>query len=256
MREVAWHSSLEPILRAAGDIVCSYRGKDLAAESKGDFGTVTAADRASETYLIHELGRILPEAGFLAEESGRHTKPSPYSWIIDPLDGTTNFSHGLAYFCISVALSYEGEPVCGAIYYPQEEQFFYAQQGKGAFCNGVPLQVSRVNDMAQALITTAIPYRRSERANGVEIAQKIAVRADAVRHSGAIALDLAHVAKGVFDGAIYTEASWWDIAAGIVLIQEAGGAISTLSGPLVEQLATSCVGGNQVIHDELIKLVK
>jgi myo-inositol-1(or 4)-monophosphatase len=250
-----WASLLEPIVRRAGGIILDYQGKDLKQELKADSSTVTIADKASEQYLIEQLTPLIQGAGFLAEESGRKTTDSPYCWVIDPLDGTSNFAHGLSYFCVSVGLMYDGQVQCGAIYYPFADQFFFAQRGKGAWCNGKRLQVSQVQAIERSFVVTALPYRRNAIPDALGLANRIAQVVSGMRYPGAIALDLAHVAMGAFDGALYADASWWDLAAGVLLVTEAGGKVGTFDGPLVEKVSTSCVAGNKGIQEQLVLLL-
>lgn len=255
MYQREWASVLEPIVRQAGHIILGYQGKDLKQELKADSSTVTIADKASERYLIEHLTPLIEGASFLAEESGRKTTDSPYCWVIDPLDGTSNFAHGLSYFCVSVGLMYEGQIECGMIYYPFADQLFFAQRGKGAWCNGERLRVSQIDALERSFVVTALPYRRNVIPHALELANKVAQVVGGMRYPGAIALDLAHVAMGAFDGAIYADASWWDLAAGVILVTEAGGKVTAFEGPLAEKLSTSCVAGNKRVQEQLILLL-
>src|SRR3989304_6616926 len=161
-----WHARLEPILRHAGEILLSYWGKPLTRQEKPDSGFVTEADLASEKYLVEALKRLLPTADFYTEENGKFgSNDSGYQWVIDPLDGTTNFAHGIPYFCISVALVYHDKPVCGAIYAPLQDEFFFAQEGKGAFLNDRAIQVSAPKPLSEALVAVGLPYGSRKKSN-------------------------------------------------------------------------------------------
>lgn len=243
-----WGKELEPILREAGDILLSFYGRDLQIKEKPHNGFVTSADLASEKYLIQALGQLLPEASFFAEESGASGN-SDYCWVIDPLDGTTNFAHGIPYWCISVALTHKNVPIFGAIYVPLQDDYFFAAKGKGAWCNGVAIHVSEPEKLSQALIAIGIPYSNEQRPPIVHLGERIAFEAYGIRHLGAIALDLANISCGRLDGVVLTGLAWWDVAAGIVLLEQAGGKIADFEGnPLTPGYKTGVAGGNLVFN--------
>ena len=244
-----WPEVVEPIMCKAGDILLSYQAKQLTRTQKEEHGFVTEADLASEQFLISELSKIMPEASFCAEESGiSGSTTSDYSWVIDPLDGTTNFSYGLPYYCISVALTYRDEPQFGMIYQPLLGELFYAQKGMGAFLNGQPITVSAPEDFNKSLIAVGLPYPAQERVNMVGMAQQVAGKAHGIRHFGAIALDLAYVAAGRLDGVMFGGLAWWDVAAGMLLIQEAGGLVSDFQGNQLNPAYRTCIGGGPMVH--------
>lgn len=250
-----WQQDLEPILRSAGDILLSYYGKDLQIKEKPQNGFVTQADIASEQYLISALHELLPEASFFAEESGV-SGTSDYCWVIDPLDGTTNFAHGIPYWCISVALTHKNIPIVGAIYVPLQDDYFFAQTGKGAWCNGVAIKVSRPEKLAFALIAIGIPYPNDQRQSIVHLGERIATEAYGIRHLGSIALDLANISCGRLDGVVLTGLAWWDVAAGIVLLQEAGGKIGDFEGqPLTPGYQTG-IAGSDLVYNSLKSFIK
>jgi myo-inositol-1(or 4)-monophosphatase len=253
-----WQDSLELIMRAAGDIVLSYmsQAQQLTRMHKEGNGFATQADIASEEFLIEQLHKLLPEAGFIAEESGSSNTNSSLQWVIDPLDGTTNFSQGLPYFCISVALTKDSVPIIAAIYQPLLNEFFYAQQGKGAWLNGQRIQVSTATKLEDAVVAVGLSYLRRPRGPLLGVLSTIAKKTFAVRNFGAAALDLAYVACGRLDGVFFTHLSWWDVAAGILLIQQAGGQISDFSGESITPSYVSCVAGSPIIYQGLIKELK
>lgn len=256
MEQKNWRQELEPIIRQAGDIVLSYYGKQLVRTQKERHGFVTQADIASEEFLIKALSRVVPEASFWAEESGKSGKSdSEYCWVIDPLDGTTNFSYGLPYFCISIALTHHDIPQVGIIYQPLLNELFYAERGKGAFLNGNTISVSAPDQFGQALIAIGFPYPRDERAQVIDIAQAVAAQAHSIRHFGAIALDLAYIAAGRADGVLFAGLAWWDLAAGMLLIQEAGGTITDFDGNQLKPSYRSCLGASSLVYDRLKRIM-
>ena len=247
---------LRIVLKKAGSLLLSYWGKPMIAEHKKDAGFVTQADLDSEQFLMEELNKLMPESDFWAEESGQSgLNNNGYRWVIDPLDGTTNFARHLPYFCISVALTHHDEPIIGAIYQPLQDEFFYAEKGTGATLNGHPISVSHPEYFKQALIAFGLSYRQEKRPKLIEATQVVLMKARGVRHFGAAALDLANVACGRFDGVMFSYLSWWDIAAGILLISEAGGKSSSFSGVPLKPDFTTCMAGGPFVYDQLHKLL-
>lgn len=249
------NKSLEPILRAAGKILLSYYGKQMQITLKPGNGFVTQADIASEQYLMQALLALIPGASVHAEESGASGQESDYCWVIDPLDGTTNFARGLPYWCVSVALTYKDLPVAGAIYVPLTDEYFFAQQGMGATCNGTPIHVSELADLGEALISIRIPYFNDLQTPDGHLAEQVVSESYGIRHLGAIALDLANIACGRLDGVILRGVAWWDVAAGIVLIQEAGGQITGFEGKKLEKSNITGIAGGKLVYTKLTKLV-
>jgi len=203
------------------------------------------------------LSRVFPGADFCAEESGiSGDNGGDYQWVIDPLDGTTNFAHGLPHFCISIALAHKKKPIFGMIYQPILDELFWAQSGKGAWFNGNRIHVSDLESVDKSLLVVGLPY------GGIEDyrrfwAQVCAVmpRAYAFRHLGAVALDLAYVASGRFDGIFFARLSWWDFAAGDLLIREAGGKTSDFEGNPITATSGSFVAGSDAVHKNLLQLL-
>ncbi len=250
--------AVEPIIRNAGDILLSYfhNYTTLTCREKEAHGFVTEADEASEEYLINELAKLSPDIAFFAEESGKRGE-GDYCWVIDPLDGTTNFAHGLPYFCISVALTHKNIPVWGAVFQPLTNEFFYAQRGKGAFRNGAQMRVSRPEGLQKSLVVVGLPYAKNE--SFLQLLEKIRVIAPktyAFRHLGAVALDQAYVASGRLDGLFFRDLAWWDVAAGMLLIQEAGGKVSDFAGKAIDPDYTSFVAAGQPIYQKLFALLQ
>ena len=249
---------VEPIIRKAGDILLSYYHKQLTWKDKQEHGFVTEADVASEEYLIEQLKKLLPETSFFAEESGKQgNQESEYCWVIDPLDGTTNFAYGIPHFCISVALTQHDKPIFGMIYLPLQNELFYAEKGKGAFLNGKRIAVAEQRPLDRTLLLVGFPYVKGHTFLSVmHHLADISPKTYAFRHLGAIAVDQAYVACGRGDGIFFEDLAWWDIAAGLLLIEEAGGVVTTYQGTEVTSSYQSYVGGNRQIHTRLLDFFK
>ena len=252
------HSQVDPIIRKAGQIVLGFFRKPLKSQIKAEHGSiVTEADLASEKFLIAELGQIIPQACFFAEESGKSGGKSEYCWVIDPLDGTTNFAHGLDYFGISVALTHHGKPIFGAIYRPVTDELFWAQEGQGAFLNGQKIAVSAKSGLEGALFSASSPYGRGKTfENAVQIREKVRRKSYGLRNFGSAAVDIAMVAVGRLDGAFFEDLGWWDVAAGMVIVQEAGGIATNYEGGTVDSEYRTFMVANKEVHKELLSLIK
>ncbi len=249
---------LTALMKEAGKLLLFYwNKKNLKIDKKGDKTLVTEADLASEKFLIDSLQKLFPIADFLTEESGAFgSNKSGYCWVIDPLDGTRNFAFHIPYFCISVALTYKDRPIIGAIYNPIVDELFYAQEGTGAWCNDIPLRVSTPPSFTESFIAFGLSYTRSPayRLPVIKAAQKLVGTVVAVRHMGAVALDMANVAIGRFDGLMCISLCWWDVAAGTIIIEEAGGKVREINGSRLGPHFTSCIAGSPLIFDNLVKL--
>lgn len=253
---------IAPVIKQAGAIILSYFNTQLTRTEKVDHaidhGFVTEADLASEKYIIEGLMSIIPGAGFFAEESGKQeSNQSDYCWVIDPLDGTTNFAHGLPYFCVSIGLTYKEKPVFGMIYQPITDELFWATEGKGAYLNGKAIRVSMA-PLEKSLIAVGLPYAKDQAcAHLINSTWPIAQAAYTVRTFGAVALDIAYVAAGKIEGALFEELGWWDVAAGMVLVQEAGGQSTDFNNKHVGPDYLSFIAtGNPEVHQKLLILLK
>lgn len=247
---------LERILATASDIVLSFFHRPNGAHMKKDMSLVTDADKASEAYLIKELTALVPGVAIWAEESGAK-QGNDYCWVIDPLDGTTNFVHGIPYFCISVALTYKGVPQVGAIYVPLQREFYYAAKGEGAWLNGERIEVSHEQKLENAVWLVGLPYAKSERFKAlVERISAVAPRSFAFRHLGAAALDLAYVACGRLDAVFLVDLAWWDVAAGLLILEEAGAVVTDFAGKPITAAYRSLIAANRPLHDELSRLLQ
>jgi myo-inositol-1(or 4)-monophosphatase len=240
------------LCRAAGDILNYYADRDKLVEFKGHANLVTIADKKSEELIIGGILSRYPSHSILAEESGATQSGAPVKWIIDPLDGTTNFAHGYPFYCVSIAVEEKGEIVCGAVYDPVREEMFSAARGAGAYRNGERLKVSNVDRLSQALLITGFPYNFRERLDTV-IRQfgKFLVASQAVRRGGSAALDLCYVASGRLDGFWELYLQPWDTAAGHVILEEAGGRVTDFKGGPFSIYNKETLASNGLLHEEM-----
>ena len=222
----------------------------LQVSLKGPANFVTAADRRAEEILREELEHARPGYGFLGEESGAHEgTDKTHRWIVDPLDGTSNFLHGIPHFAISVALEREGTIVAGLVYNPANEELFTAERGKGAFLNDARLRVAARKRLADAVISCGLPHLgRGDLALSRKEIAAVQEKVAGLRRFGAAALDLAWLAAGRFDGYWERNLSPWDVAAGLILVREAGGFITDLEGGEAPFLTGDVVAGNETMH--------
>jgi len=229
----------------------------VSVKGPGDF--VSAADRKAEKILHDELARARPGYGFVMEESGRIDGPDKsHFWFIDPLDGTTNFLHGLPVFAISIALARDGQIVAGLVHNPATGDMFVAQKGQGAYQNNRRLRVSARRDMADSLIGCGTPHLGKAKEHPRFVADLAAVMAKAgnLRRLGAVALDLCFVAAGCYDGFWERNLQAWDIAAGIIIVKEAGGFVTDADGGAEMLVKGSVCAGNEAIHRDLLNLIR
>jgi myo-inositol-1(or 4)-monophosphatase len=228
----------------------------VTAKGRSDF--VTEVDRAAEEAIIATLSHAYPQHGFLAEESGAsHAAPAEYTWIIDPLDGTTNFIHGFPQYAVSIALRHRDQLTQAVVYDPTRNELFTATRGRGAFLNDRRIRVSRRAKLAEALIGTGFPFRQLQHLDEyVRMFKRITEETAGIRRPGAAALDLAYVAAGRLDGFWEFGLSPWDMAAGALLIVEAGGMISDFEGGENYLATSNVVSGSPKVFDALLKLVR
>jgi myo-inositol-1(or 4)-monophosphatase len=255
----------EPLLAIAmtaaqlgGAILRSYFGRletgDI--EEKGQNDWVSAADRASEEAIAAYLHRHTPELGLLAEEGGMRAEGSSL-WVVDPLDGTANFVRSFPHFAVSVGLVVDGVPTVGAIYDPMRDELFAAAAGVGAFRNGRRISVSERGELAGAFVTTGFPFRvRRHIDTYLSVFRAVYMQAMAIRRPGAAALDLAHTAAGVFDAFFEFNLSPWDLAAGAVLVREAGGLVTNLDGGADLFAHGNVIAGPPGVHRDLLAIVR
>lgn len=244
------------IVREAGELVRSHWTKPRHIEHKGRIDLVTETDKAVEALLKERLAELLPEADFLAEESAGQTEPGELTWIIDPVDGTTNFAHGHPALAISVGLWRKDRMVLGIVYNPIQDDLFQAARGLGAWNNGRDMRVSLNASLERSLVATGFPYAIQERVDEVLAMLREALLAtQGVRRCGAAALDLAYVAAGRVDAFYELGLSPWDTAAGWLLVEEAGGRVSRLDGREYCLRADGILASNGLIHEAMQRLL-
>ncbi|MBG0789987.1 MAG: inositol monophosphatase [Desulfovibrionaceae bacterium] len=241
----------------AGDIVRDGASKTRNVRHKGRIDLVTETDMAVELMLKEELARLLPGSDFLAEETANDTRPGELTWIIDPLDGTTNFAHNLPFVANSIALWHEDRVVLGAINLPLMGELFTAVEGQGAYLNDAPISVSGEDVMERCLLATGFPYDINAYLEPViKNLRRLLPLAQGIRRPGAAALDLAFVACGRYDGFYENALNPWDTAAGLLLVREAGGRVSEFDAAVPYRFgATSILATNGRIHEELSALL-
>jgi myo-inositol-1(or 4)-monophosphatase len=223
---------------------------------KGDKNLVTGVDRESERLIVGHLLGAFPDHGIVAEEGEYPPGASSFRWIIDPLDGTTNYAHGFPWFCVSIGLESAGELVAGVIYNPMHDELFTAAKGGGAFLNGQRLQVSTRSPLEYTLLGTGFPYDcASHPANNFDNFIAFQKAARGIRRAGAAALDLAYVAAGMLDGFWELKLKPWDVAAGVLLVREAGGTVTTFDGSAYDICNHRILASNGLIHDEMTALL-
>ena len=242
--------------RAAGKLQKDRYGGEFAINYKGETNLVTEVDQASEALIVETIRRNHPGHDILAEENRYAPLRSGFTWIIDPLDGTTNFAHGIPWFCVSIALEIEQSVAVGVVYHPMMDQLFTAVRGGGAFLNGQRLRVSGRAPLRQSLLATGFPYdRTTDPDNNFDNFFKFQTAARAVRRFGAAALDLAYVAAGRLDGFWEAKLHPWDVAAGALIVEEAGGTVSGYEGEPYDIRHHRIVASNGLIHDEMLAIL-
>ncbi|HZQ11037.1 MAG TPA: inositol monophosphatase family protein [Anaerolineae bacterium] len=240
--------------RGAGALLREGWGKPHSIEFKGETNLVTEVDHAADALIIQHLRAATPDFEILAEESGAHTSGSAFCWVIDPVDGTTNYAHHFPYFAVSIGLEENGESIVGVVFDPILEQLFTATRGQGAYLNGQRIQCSRTETVGQSIVSTGLTYDVWESERGIaEIVQMIK-HARTVRINGCASLDIANVACGRMEAYCDTGLFPWDISAARLILTEAGGRFG-LYGDSTQLGAKYCIATNAQIHDELKSLL-
>ncbi|HLB01074.1 MAG TPA: inositol monophosphatase family protein [Bacteroidota bacterium] len=246
--------------RAAGRFLIDNLGKVRSIVDKGDGGknVVTEIDRGSEEMIIAAVRAKFPDDEILAEESGKgRPGASGFRWVIDPLDGTTNYTHAFGVFCVSIGIERDGKIVAGVIYDPNLDEMFTAELGRGASLNGAPIRVSAIGTMKRSLMVTGFPYNISENPDhAVERFVGVLMKAQAVRRMGSAAIDLAYVACGRYEGFWEAGLHPWDTAAGIILVMEAGGTVTDFGGGPCSIYNTTIAASNGAVHRELLETIR
>ena len=246
------------VAHAAGALVREGFGRPHQVTLKGVVDPVTETDTASEALIVGRLRAAMPGCRILAEENGGDAWQTPEPiWLVDPLDGTVNFAHGFPQVCVSLGLVVAGLPLVGVIYDPLRDETFAARQGGGATCNGQPIHVAPTPRLAQALLATGFPYdRRTAADNNTRRLDHFLRRAQGIRRAGSAALDLAYVAAGRLDGYWEMRLKPWDMAAGLLLVTEAGGRVSDYAGGSEMLARAHVVASNGLIHDEMLRVIR
>lgn len=249
---------LDDCMRTGGNIIKKGYGLTHKIRKKSPVSLVTEVDMEVDRKVRALILKAFPDHQIMTEELKAVVSSSPYRWIIDPLDGTTNFAHQIPFFCISIGLEYEGEVILGGIYNPVLRELFFAEKGKGAFLNGKPIKVSRVNTLIESLLVTGFPYDRQEKAEFyLKFFRAFMEKCQGVRRLGAAAVDLAYVACGRFEGYWEFNLKPWDMAAGMLIVKEAGGEVSDFKGrPVNLDHPHQLLSSNGRLHPILLDIFK
>lgn len=244
--------AMAEIARQAGALLMEYFTQHVRVEYKGEADLVTIADRKSEILIRERIAQRWPSHSILGEEQGLADTGSDYRWYVDPLDGTTNFAHGYPVFCVSLALEYKGQRIAGVIFDPTRNELFSAGLGSGAFLNGERISVSRVANLTECLVATGFPSHKRHKNPNIFFYHQITLRTHGVRRAGSAALDLCNVACGRFDGFWEFNLNPWDTAAGVLLVEEAGGEVSGFRGEAWDIASHQTLASNRLLHAALL----
>src|SRR5579864_3808189 len=242
------------IAREAGALLAKYFERRVTFELKGEHDLVTEADRTSEQLVIDRLSAHFPSHSIVAEEGGGHTGTSDYCWYVDPLDGTTNFAHGFPMYNVTMALEHAGQLVAGVIFDPERNEMFSSERGSGAYLNNRRIRVSKVGKIEDTLVATGFPSKKRHQNVNVHFYYQLAMVTHGVRRAGSAALDLAYVAGGRLDAFWEFGLNPWDMAAGTLLIEEAGGRCSGMRDEALDLDGPYVLGDNGHIHHELLRV--
>ena len=258
--------AMSEIAREAGALLMHYFHQHLKIEYKGDADLVTAADRAAEKLIRERILALWPGHDVLGEEQGLSDQGSDYRWYVDPLDGTTNFAHGYPVFCVSMGLEYQARAqrssgerasrVAAVIYDPTRDELFTAEQGRGARLNGEPIHVSKTPTLKESLLATGFPSHKRHKNPNIYFYHQITLRTHGVRRAGSAALDLCNVASGRYDGFWEFNLNPWDTAAGVLMVEEAGGTVTRFDGSPFELDSRQTVASNGLLHEALLEEFK
>jgi myo-inositol-1(or 4)-monophosphatase len=249
------HNDFVPVMaeiaREAGALLMGYFHQHVKVEYKGDADLVTIADRNSEILIRERIKKNWPTHDVLGEEQGLVDTGSDYRWYVDPLDGTTNFAHGFPIFCVSMALEHRGERIAGVVYDPTRNELFAAEQGSGAYLNQQRIQVSKTSTLAECLVATGFPSHKRHKNPNIYFYHQITLRTHGVRRAGSAALDLCYVASGRFDGFWEFNLNPWDTAAGVLIVEEAGGKVTDFRGGPFQLNSRETLASNGQVHGAL-----
>jgi myo-inositol-1(or 4)-monophosphatase len=242
--------------RVAGEYLKTAQDSSRTVEFKGEVNLVTEFDRRSQEMICNILKEHFPAHSILAEEDLSIEKDRDLLWVIDPIDGTTNFAHSLPMYCVSIAFMMKGKYSVGVVYLPVLDEMFYAVRGSGAFLNGTKIKVSAQKDLGNSLLATGFPYDRREHIDDyIKPFKRFVASSRGVRRMGSAAIDLAYTAAGRFDGFWEYKLQPWDTAAGFLLVEEAGGKVTDFSGNPYDPFMKEILASNGQIHGEMIEAV-
>jgi myo-inositol-1(or 4)-monophosphatase len=252
-------STASAIARRAGALLMEYfvRGVKTEYKGAGTVDVVTDADRASEKLIVESLRAAFPDHGIIGEEGSRSQIAGDYIWYVDPLDGTTNFAHGLPIFCVSIGLARNNEVVAGVVYDPSRNELFAAQRGRGATLNGERIHVSKISKLGESLLGTGFPSKKRHLNPNIYFYHQLTMKSHGIRRAGSAALDLACVASGRYEGFWEFNLNAWDTAAGALLVEEAGGTLTYIDGSKFDVAESrEVLATNGIIHRELMAEMK
>jgi len=244
--------AMAEIAREAGALLMEHFRRHVKVEYKGEADLVTVADRNSELLIRERIRQHWPTHDVLGEEGGLQDAGSDYRWYVDPLDGTTNFAHGFPVFCISLALEHRGQMIAGTVYDPTRDEMFAAEKGSGAYLNDQRIQVSKTANLAESLVATGFPSHKRHKNPNIFFYHQITLHTHGVRRAGSAALDLCCVACGRFDGFWEFNLNPWDTAAGVLLVEEAGGKVTDFSGGPLQLNSRETLASNGLVHEAVI----
>ncbi|MBS1779988.1 MAG: inositol monophosphatase [Bacteroidetes bacterium] len=244
--------------KEAGKIIQQYFQGSFNIENKeGINNLVTEVDKHSEKAIIDIIRKNYPEHSIISEEVGEMLQESDYQWIIDPIDGTVNFAHGIPICCVSIGLKHKEELLLGAVYNPMMNELFFAEKGKGAYLNDKPIKVSSKTNFAKACLVTGFPYKwPNSSEHPIRVFERFILEGLPVRRLGSAAIDLCWVACGRFDGFWEYNLSSWDVAAGYLIVQEAGGRITNFDGEPYSVFDKETLATNGHIHEDMLRLIR
>jgi myo-inositol-1(or 4)-monophosphatase len=240
------------IAREAGALLMEYFRQHVKVEYKGEADLVTVADRKSEALIRERLRQHWPSHDILGEEGGLKDTGSDYRWYVDPLDGTTNFAHGFPVFCVSMGLECKGRRIAGVVYDPTRDELFAAEQGSGAYLNQQRIHVSTIANLSECLVATGFPSHKRHKNPNIFFYHHITLHTHGVRRAGSAALDLCCVASGRFDGFWEFNLNPWDTAAGVLIVQEAGGNVTDFKGGPFQLNSRETLASNGLLHPALL----
>jgi myo-inositol-1(or 4)-monophosphatase len=263
--DFAWVPAAAEIAREAGARLREFFSQGVETEYKGDVDLITVADRTVEKLIKTRIAETWPDHGIYGEEGTREGLERTFRWYVDPLDGTTNFAHGVPQFCVSMGLEKrtflsgtgeDGKLVAAVIYDPMRDELYSAESGRGAFLNGKKMHVSRIPDLAESLVATGFPSRKRHDNPNIHFYQEFTLRSHGVRRAGSAALDLAYVACGRYEAFWEFNLNPWDTAAGILLLEESGGRVTDFAGGPFRLDSREVLASNGLVHNELVALFK